>query len=42
MGEMDAPEGRIRFLKPVIQLSRTPPHWTRPPVPLGTHPPAWP
>jgi crotonobetainyl-CoA:carnitine CoA-transferase CaiB-like acyl-CoA transferase len=42
MGEMDAPEGRIRFLKPVIQLSQTPPHWTRPPVPLGTHPPAWP
>ncbi|MDF3009970.1 MAG: coA-transferase family protein, partial [Burkholderiales bacterium] len=37
MGEMDAPEGRIRFLKPVIQLSQTPPHWTRPPVPLGTH-----
>ena len=42
MGEMDAPGGRIRFLKPVIQLSQTPPHWTRPPVPLGTHPPAWP
>lgn len=42
MGEMDAPEGRIRFLKPVIELSQTPPHWTRPPVPLGTHPPAWP
>ena len=42
MGEMDAPDGRIRYLKPVIQLSQTPPHWTRPPVPLGTHPPAWP
>jgi crotonobetainyl-CoA:carnitine CoA-transferase CaiB-like acyl-CoA transferase len=42
MGEMDAPDGRIRFLKPVIQLSHTPAHWTRPPVPLGTHPPAWP
>jgi crotonobetainyl-CoA:carnitine CoA-transferase CaiB-like acyl-CoA transferase len=42
MGEMDAPEGRIRFLQPVIQLPQTPPHWTRPPVPLGTHPPAWP
>jgi len=42
MGEMDAPDGRIRFLKPVIQLSQTPAHWSRPPVPLGTHPPAWP
>jgi crotonobetainyl-CoA:carnitine CoA-transferase CaiB-like acyl-CoA transferase len=42
MGEMDAPGGRIRYLKPVLQLSQTPPHWTRPPVPLGTHPPTWP
>ena len=42
MGEMDAPDGRVRFLKPVIQLSQTPAHWARPPVPLGTHPPAWP
>jgi crotonobetainyl-CoA:carnitine CoA-transferase CaiB-like acyl-CoA transferase len=42
MGEMDAPDGRIRYLKPVLQLSQTPPHWTRPPVPLGAHPPAWP
>jgi hypothetical protein len=29
-------------LKPVVQLSETPPFWSRPPVPLGTHPPAWP
>ena len=42
MGEMDAPDGRIRYLKPVIQLSQTPAHWTRPPVPLGAHPAAWP
>ena len=42
MGEMDAPDGRIRYLKPVVRLSQTPPHWTRPPVPLGTHPPTWP
>ena len=42
MGEMDAPDGRIRHLRPVLQLSQTPAHWTRPPVPLGTHPPAWP
>jgi crotonobetainyl-CoA:carnitine CoA-transferase CaiB-like acyl-CoA transferase len=41
-GEMDSPAGRIRHLKPVLQLSETPPFWSRPPVPLGTHPPAWP
>jgi crotonobetainyl-CoA:carnitine CoA-transferase CaiB-like acyl-CoA transferase len=41
-GEMDSPAGRIRHLKPVLQLSETPPYWSRPPVPLGTHAPAWP
>ena len=41
LGEMDAPDGRIRYLKPVIQLSETPAFWTRPPVPLGYHPPVW-
>ena len=40
-GEMDAPDGRIRYLKPVLQLSATPPYFERPPVPLGYHPPAW-
>ena len=39
--EVDAPDGRIRFLAPVVRLPSTPPHWTRPPVPLGTHAPAW-
>jgi crotonobetainyl-CoA:carnitine CoA-transferase CaiB-like acyl-CoA transferase len=39
--EMDAPEGRIRFLKPVLELSETPPYFERPPVPLGYHRPAW-
>ena len=41
LGEMDAPGGRIRYLRPVIRLSETPPHWSRPPVPLGYHPPSW-
>ena len=41
-GDMDTPFGPIRHLRPVIRLSRTPPYWSRPPVPLGTHPPAWP
>lgn len=42
MGEMDAPDGRIRFLRPVVRLSETPPHWTRPPAPLGYHGASWP
>ena len=41
LGEMDAPDGRIRYLKPVLELSETPPYFDRPPVPLGYHPPAW-
>ena len=40
-GEMDAPDGRIRYLKPVLGLSETPPYFDRPPVPLGYHRPAW-
>jgi crotonobetainyl-CoA:carnitine CoA-transferase CaiB-like acyl-CoA transferase len=39
--EMDAPDGRIRYLKPVLGLSDTPPYFSRPPVPLGYHPPRW-
>ena len=42
MGEMETPAGTIRYLRPVVQLSHTPPYWSRPPVPLGTHPAAWP
>ena len=40
--ECDAPDGRIRHLGPIVRLSETPGHWTRPPVPLGYHAPAWP
>ena len=29
-------------LRPVLELSETPPRWERPPVPLGTHPAEWP
>jgi crotonobetainyl-CoA:carnitine CoA-transferase CaiB-like acyl-CoA transferase len=42
LGEVDSPAGKIRFLKPVLELSETPPYWSRPPVPLGTHEAAWP
>jgi crotonobetainyl-CoA:carnitine CoA-transferase CaiB-like acyl-CoA transferase len=40
--EMDTPLGRIRYLRPVIELSHTPGRWARPPVPLGAHPAQWP
>ncbi len=40
--EVDAPDGRIRYLKPVVSLPDTPPHWARPPVPLGFHEAEWP
>ena len=41
LAEMDAPDGRIRYLEPVLRLSETPPYFSRPPVPLGYHRPAW-
>jgi len=41
MAEMDAPDGRIQYLKPVLELSDTPPFFERPPVPLGYHRASW-
>jgi crotonobetainyl-CoA:carnitine CoA-transferase CaiB-like acyl-CoA transferase len=38
----DTPVGRLHHLGPVVRLSETPPHWVRPSVPLGYHPPVWP
>jgi crotonobetainyl-CoA:carnitine CoA-transferase CaiB-like acyl-CoA transferase len=38
----ETPSGRLRHLKPTVQLSETPPYWARPSVPLGYHEPAWP
>jgi crotonobetainyl-CoA:carnitine CoA-transferase CaiB-like acyl-CoA transferase len=38
----DTPSGRLRHLKPVVQLSETPPYWARPSVPLGYNQPVWP
>jgi crotonobetainyl-CoA:carnitine CoA-transferase CaiB-like acyl-CoA transferase len=37
----ETPSGRLRHLKPVVQLSETPPYWARPSVPLGYHRPEW-
>ena len=39
--ETQTPLGRLRHLAPVVQMSETRARWTRPPVPLGTHPPRW-
>jgi crotonobetainyl-CoA:carnitine CoA-transferase CaiB-like acyl-CoA transferase len=38
----DTPVGRLGHLKPVVQMSATPPHWARPSVPLGHNEPVWP
>jgi crotonobetainyl-CoA:carnitine CoA-transferase CaiB-like acyl-CoA transferase len=40
--ETPSPAGLIGHLKPVVELSETPPRWARPPVPLGHHSPEWP
>ena len=40
--ETRSPAGVITHLKPVVQLSETPPYWARPPVPLGHHRAEWP
>jgi crotonobetainyl-CoA:carnitine CoA-transferase CaiB-like acyl-CoA transferase len=40
--ESETPSGRLRHLKPAVQLSETPPYWARSSVPLGYHRPAWP
>jgi crotonobetainyl-CoA:carnitine CoA-transferase CaiB-like acyl-CoA transferase len=39
---MDSPFGRLTVTRHAAAMSETPPHWARPPVPLGTHPPRWP
>jgi crotonobetainyl-CoA:carnitine CoA-transferase CaiB-like acyl-CoA transferase len=38
----DTPSGRLRHLRPTVQLSETPAYWARPSVPLGYHQPVWP
>ena len=40
--ESQTSAGRLKHLKPTVQLSETPPHWARPSVPLGYNEPAWP
>src|SRR5436309_10783569 len=38
----ETPIGRLRHLGPVLRLSKTPPRWARPSVPLGHNEPVWP
>lgn len=33
--------GRVSHLAPALQMSETPPYWSRPAVPLGYHEPVW-
>jgi crotonobetainyl-CoA:carnitine CoA-transferase CaiB-like acyl-CoA transferase len=40
--ETRSPLGLIRHLAPASRMSETPPHWARPPVPLGHDAPEWP
>lgn len=42
MESHDTAWGCMEHLKPVVQMSETPPRWDLPAAPLGTHPPAWP
>lgn len=37
----DTPWGRLGYLGPVADMSATPPGWTLPSTPPGSHPPAW-
>ncbi|MBO9577667.1 MAG: CoA transferase [Microbacteriaceae bacterium] len=41
MTERDTPYGRLRYLRPVAELSVTPGEWTRPSVPLDHDRPEW-
>lgn len=41
MQETDSGFGRIRHLRPAARMSRTPPEWSLPAAPLGTHAAEW-
>ena len=40
--DSDSGFGPVRHLRPPVLLSETPARWSRPTMPLGSHPPAWP
>jgi len=39
--EMESAWGRTRRLGPIARMSETPPRWSLPPAPLGSHPARW-
>jgi crotonobetainyl-CoA:carnitine CoA-transferase CaiB-like acyl-CoA transferase len=41
MTASETPLGRLEHLAPALVMRETTPRWELPPVPLGTHPPAW-
>ena len=41
MTESITPDGALRHLGPIVELSATPPRWDRPSPPLGTDQPRW-
>jgi len=41
IADMASPFGPLRHVVPAARFSETPAFWSRPPVPLGTHAPAW-
>jgi crotonobetainyl-CoA:carnitine CoA-transferase CaiB-like acyl-CoA transferase len=41
METCDTPYGAMHRLRPVLQMSATPPHWSVPAKPLGSSEPAW-
>ncbi len=41
IADMPSPFGPLRHVVPAARFSETPAFWSRPPVPLGTHAPAW-
>jgi crotonobetainyl-CoA:carnitine CoA-transferase CaiB-like acyl-CoA transferase len=40
--EQISPAGKVKYIKPVLELSETSPYWARPPVPLGHSAAEWP
>jgi hypothetical protein len=42
MEDVDSGLGALRSVRHSALLSKTPAYWTRPAMPLGSHPPQWP
>jgi len=38
---MESPFGRLTCTQPAERMTATPPHWSQPPVPIGTDQPRW-